>query len=284
MTRNETIIKRKPKRPVWMIILEIVMLVLCFFMLMPFIFAVMTSLKSPAEAALLNFTLPTELHFENYLTAIERGNIGNAFVLSCIVTFSTVGLTVVISSMAAYVINRKINILTRFWYVFFVLGLIPPAFPIPTVKLMQVLGLEGNPLGLIFFYAAICIPFSVFLITGFLRGVPRELDEAAFIDGCSAWQVFWRVIFPTIKPVIFTNIIFVFMWVWNDFMWPLYILAGGANNSTLPLSVFEFVSQYSTKWHLVYADLVIVSLPVIVIYMVARKYIIEGMVAGAVKG
>jgi raffinose/stachyose/melibiose transport system permease protein len=132
-------------------------------------------------------------------------------------------------------------------------------------------------------YIALYLPFSTMLFTSFIKGIPRELDEAAVIDGTKGLRLFFHVIMPLLKPVTATTGVLTFMWVWNDLQYPIYLL-NSSSKWTLPLSVFNFFGQYQRSWNLVCADMVIVTIPVIILYAAAQKYIISGMTAGAVKG
>ena len=145
------------------------------------------------------------------------------------------------------------------------------------------LGLYGEKIGLVFVYAAIYLPFSVMLYSSFIKTLPVELDEAGVIDGTTGFNLFWRIIFPLLRPATMTVGVLAFMWVWNDFQYPLYLL-NSSGKWTLPLSVYSFYGQYSRSWNLVCADMVIVSIPVVLIYIFAQRYIVSGMTAGAVKG
>jgi raffinose/stachyose/melibiose transport system permease protein len=161
-------------------------------------------------------------------------------------------------------------------------GIIAPIAILPTVQLFRYLNIYGSKISLIFLYASIYLPFSTMLFSSFIKSIPQELDEAAVMDGAARYELFFRVIFPLLKPVTATTGILAFMWVWNDFQYPLYFL-NSSTKWTLPLSVYNFYGQYSRSWNLVCADMVLVSLPVILVYIVAQKYIIAGMTAGAVK-
>ena len=262
--------------------IEVILLVVCVFILLPFIFALLNSFKSPAEAANLNFALPQEWKFENYLTVLKEAKIINGFLNSCLITIVSVVITLAFASLASFVLGRKNTRGNRIIYTVFVAGLIPPPFAITTIKVMQVLGLSGQYSGLILFYCAIYMPFTVFLISGFIKTIPKQLDEAAMIDGCGPIRFFFSIILPLLKPVIATASIFCFMFIWNDFTWPLYML-NDSSKWTIPLTVYNFISKYNTQWQLVFVDLIIAALPVLLLYFSAQRYIVDGMTAGAVK-
>ncbi|MDI4645119.1 carbohydrate ABC transporter permease [Cohnella hashimotonis] len=154
---------------------------------------------------------------------------------------------------------------------------------IPSIKLLKSLHISGEFIGLILFLTALYLPLTIFIMSGFVRTLPRELDEAATIDGASGFYTFNRVIFPLLKPSIATVTIFVSIYAWNDFANTLYIISD-SNKWTLPFSVYNFVSQYGTEWQFVFADLLSVMLPILIVYLFLQRYIIEGMMAGSVKG
>ena len=154
---------------------------------------------------------------------------------------------------------------------------------VPTIKLLQVLGIHGTYLGIILFYSGVFLPFAVLLISGFVKSVPREIDESAMIDGCRPFHIFVRIVFPLLKPVFATSFVLTFMYVWNDFKYPLYLLRT-SRMWTLQMSVFNFTSAYGNLWNYVFADLIMASLPVIIVYFLAQNFVISGLTAGAIKG
>ena len=163
------------------------------------------------------------------------------------------------------------------------LGIIAPFAALPTIQLLQQLGMYGSRIGLCMVYASLYMPFTTMMFCGFIKGIPRELDEAAVMDGAVAGRLFLKVILPLLKPVLATTGVLNFMWVWNELQIPLYLL-NSSSKWTLPLSVYNFYGQFSRSWNLVCADVVLVSLPVILVYIFAQKWVIAGMTAGAVKG
>lgn len=265
------------------VLLAVVLWIISIVVLVPFWMMFIGSVKDARESAVPGIGLPSTWHFENYAIVFQRGEIGRALSNSILITAFSVVLTVVVSAAAALYLARVNTRVTRFIYNSFSIGLIAPLSMIPTIKLMQFLHIQNTFASVILLMCALNIPLTVFLCTGFVKSIPRELDEASALDGCTSVGLLRRVIFPLMVPVVMTSAIIVFMGVWNSFMIPLYFL----NNSskwTLPLTVYNFFGQYSHDWNLVFADLVITSLPVIAFYLAAQRYIISGMTAGAVKG
>jgi raffinose/stachyose/melibiose transport system permease protein len=187
------------------------------------------------------------------------------------------------AAMAAHVLSRNPTRLNRFLYFFLIMGIALPINFFTLIKMMQITHLINTKAGIIILYATTQIPFSVFLIYGFIDSVPRELDEAAIIDGCGPLQLFFRIILPLLTPVLVTAGILNFLGVWNDFLLPLYFL----NNSAhwpMTLAVYNFFGQYQADWNLVSADILLTILPVIAIYLFGQRFILSGLSSGAVKG
>jgi raffinose/stachyose/melibiose transport system permease protein len=252
--------------------------------LIPLYFALVNSFKVEAEANLLRASLPKRWAIlENYLEVIERGNIFVAFKSSMIVTFATVVLAIIFASMAAFVMERKKTKMSGLLDFFILMGIIVPPSIVPTFFLLKLLALHGTYQGVILIYIALYTPVSIILYKGYFKTVPREIDEAAIIDGCNFTQLYWRVVFPLLKPVSSTVFIIIFMSVWNDFTIALYFL-NTPNRFTLPLTVYFFFGQYFNSWNLVFADVILIALPVVAVYFFAQKSIIAGMTAGAIKG
>ena len=154
---------------------------------------------------------------------------------------------------------------------------------IALIQVLQKLHLMDNYIGLILVYASMFIPQSVFMVHGFVSTVPKDMDEAGIVDGCTPWQLFLKIMFPLLKPILVTLFITQFVFVWNDFQMPLYLIQS-SKNWTIVLGVYNFLGQYNSQWNMVCAYILLSSLPVILVYLAGQKYIIDGMVAGAVKG
>ena len=163
------------------------------------------------------------------------------------------------------------------------LGLILPPALVPTIYVLQWTGLFKTLLGLILVEVALLLPFSVLIFRAFVSAIPRELDEAAIIDGASPWALFCRVIFPLLRPAIITVIVVASVAVYNDFVNPLYFLPGD-ENATVQLTLFNFQSQFNTRWNLLFADVLLITIPPLIMFIFFQRQIVSGMTAGAVKG
>lgn len=265
------------------ILTEVVMVILSLIIIMPLYFALLNSLKSPSEAAQLNFAFPEKLQFKNFLTVFKEADILGGLKNSLIVTIATVFIEVTFSALAAFIIHRRCTKVTKAAYNYIICGLIPSGFIITTVFLVSKIGLYGTFAGLILVNVASNVPMAVFLFTGFMNTVPREIDESGILDGCNLNNLFFRIIFPQLLPIIATASIVIAIGVWNDFMGPLLYLKS-SKQYTLPMMVYSFNSMYNTQWELVFAVLIVICLPILLAYFFAQKYIVSGMTAGAVKG
>ncbi|MBK8022622.1 MAG: carbohydrate ABC transporter permease [Chloroflexi bacterium] len=255
----------------------------CLLVIAPVYLVVVNSFKESAQARTMSAALPDSIHFENYLTVIERGKLARSFVNSMLYATSATIISIVLASMAAYILARNRSTLNRFVYFFVVMGIAMPLNFFTLTKVMQLTSLINTQAGIIILYAATQIPFNVFLIYGFVDAIPRELDEAAIIDGCGPFRLFFSVIFPLLLPVVVTAGVLNFVGIWNDFLLPLYYL----NNSAywpMTLAVYNFFGQFQQDWNLVSADIVLTVLPVLVIYLVGQRFILSGLTTGAVKG
>jgi len=258
-------------------------------MMIPLLLVLINSLKDKYQASSMGLDLPRSLHFENFLVVIEQGKLIRSFFNSMLYSGFAIVLGILLTSMAAYVLARNRTKLNRFLYFFMVLGIAMPINYVTLTKVMQFTHLNNTQIGLCLLYTATSIPFSIFLAYGFMGTIPRELDEAGIIDGCSPINLFFSVIFPLLKPVVVTMGVLNFMGVWNDFINPLYF-ANDASKWPMTLAVYNFFSMFSSSmselsgWNFVSADIVLTSLPVIIIYILGQKYIISGMTAGSVKG
>lgn len=222
---------------------------------------------------------------DNFVNAWTQSSLPGAIVTSLIVTSVSCLVVIAIATMAAYPLARSTARLSNATFYVFLVGLLLP-FQLALLPLyfqMRDLGLLGSIWALVVVYAGVQMPFSIFLITTFLRSaVPLDYEEAARIDGCSHIGVFWHIIVPLLRPVLGTCLILNGVSVWNDFFTPLIYLAG-SNQVTIPMAIFQFVGRYASNWPLIFASLIISMIPVLVLYLVFQRYVIQGF-AGGLKG
>ncbi len=250
--------------------------------LVPLLIVLFASLKTEAEAATMSLTLPTSIQWSNYAEAIERGGLVRAFLNSLLLASVSATVCVLVSSMAAFVLARNPTRFNNVVLDYIFLGLIAPLNYITTIKVFQVLGIMNSYQGVILLYIALGIPFAVFAFYGYMHSIPRELDEAAVIDGSGPWQLFSRVIFPLLKPVSITVLVLNFMGAWNDFISPLYLLN---RQSTWPMvmSVYNFFGMHFNEWNMISAVILLSTLPILILYLLGQRYIVSGLTSGAVK-
>lgn len=251
--------------------------------LVPFAMILVNSFKSARESALFNLALPAELLWKNYSFVLSKPAVIRGFTNTLLIGVFAVVVTNVAASMAAFVIQRRGGALAKAMYYVFLLGLVIPISIIPTIRLMMATHLHNTFPGIILYFVSTNLPFSIFLLTGFMGTVPRELDEAAMLEGCGHFRMFFQVIVPLIKTVLVTTTIVVAIAVWDDFMGPFYLISD-FKKWTIVLNIYSFVSQYETNWGVVFAFLVLVMAPIMLLYFALQRYIISGLTAGSVKG
>ncbi|MBB6634452.1 carbohydrate ABC transporter permease [Cohnella thailandensis] len=264
-------------------LVELIMILASLLVLLPILVMLLGSFKTSAEVLDFSLSLPKEWMFSNYKLVYEEGDLLRAFLNGILITGISSVVNIVTTSAASFVLVRRESRLSNFLYLFFFMGLIAPMSTITTIRVVQWMGFYGSVTSVILIYAALNTAFSVFLYNGFIKSIPKVLDEVAFLEGAGMFSVFFRIIIPLIVPVNATVAIMVFMSVWNDITIPLYFLTD-SSDWTMPLSVYNFYGKFSRDWNLIFADLVLTSLPVFILYLFAQKYIVGGLTAGAVKG
>lgn len=265
------------------IILSVVMLCLSLIIIVPLLIMLLGSVKNPTEAQQFSLALPTEWCFNNYSHVIKSGGIARAMMNSCIITLSVTVLVIIFGGLCAFVVSRRQSRYTNAVYYIFLVGMVSPLQVVTTFGLLKLLNLTGTYFGVIMIITAVQLPWTMFTLTGFIKNVPKDLDEAAFIDGASPLRMFFVIILPLLKPILATAIVSTAMGAWNEFMIPLYFF-NTSDKWTMPLTVYNFFGQYQSNWNYVFADLVLTALPITILYLYCQKYVISGMTAGAVKG
>ncbi|ALB47910.2 carbohydrate ABC transporter permease [Clostridium beijerinckii] len=271
------------KKSIGSVIANIVTIFISLLVLIPIVVLFLNSFKSQGESNKMSLSLPKEWIFANYKTVIEQGKLVSSFLNSLLYATCSVLIIVIVVAAAAFVIARNRKGINNFIYYFILSGIAIPINNVALMKVLQALNLVNTRLGIILVYAAINIPLSLFLSYGFISTIPREIDEAAVIDGCGPIRLFIKIILPLLKPIISTLFVLNFMAVWNDFTMPLYYL----NNSAkwpMTLAVYNFFGAFENSWNLVSADIILTLLPVLIIFILGQKYIVGGVSAGSVKG
>ena len=252
----------------------------------PFIFIFLTASKPRPEAALFEFSWPSQFQLlQNLRDVMMFGDyrMFRALWNSTLLTVGSVTLIVLLSAMVAFVMQRRADRTASVASSIMLAGLIIPPAVVPTIFLLQWLGIYKTLFGLIMVEVAFTMPFATLIFRAFMANIPRELDEAAIIDGASPFHVFFSIILPLLQPAIITVIVTSSVGIYNDFTGPLYFLPGN-ENVTAQLTLFSFISQFSSQWNLLFADVVIITIPPLIMFMFFQRQIVSGMTAGAIKG
>lgn len=261
------------------------MILAVIFCLAPFYISIVYSFKTKREIALTGVEFPRIFHLDNYAEAVRVSNFLNAFKNSLIVTVCMVIVVIVVCSMAAYVISRVNSRFFKTIYYIFLAAIMMPfqVIMLPLYINLYDLGLMNTLFGMILTMSGISIPYTVFIYTGFIKTVPRSMEEAAYVDGAGKFRAYWQIVFPLLKPINFTALIINALSSWNNFMLPL-IIAQKEEVRTLPLSQFFFFGQHSSEINLAFAAFTLSMIPIIILYLIMQKYIVAGITSGAVKG
>ncbi|RGS37226.1 carbohydrate ABC transporter permease [Roseburia hominis] len=274
------------KKRVGTIIKYIALIVVAVIQIFPLYWLITFSLKSNVEIFGDNVIgLPQHWRFENYTEALTKSSLIRYFFNSVFYSAVTVLVAGLLSAMAAYAIARMYWKKRNTVFTIFSVGIMIPAQAalLPLFQLLDKIGLKGGYLGLLIPYIAGAIPMSVMILTGFYKGIPKEIEEAACIDGCGLWRCFFSIITPIVKPALATASIFTFLGTWNELMLANTFVDKDVYR-TLPVGIMSFAGQYSTDWGLIGAGMVIATLPTILIYFLLSNQVQESLVAGAVKG
>lgn len=270
------------RRGVWLGLAAILVSAVVF--LVPFAFIALTAVKTTQEAALRDFSWPSEWAIvENFVTVLETRDymLIIAFINSTVLTVFSVALLVVLGAMAAFVLQRRASRWNGLINFLVLSGLIVPPAVVPTIWMLDLLGLFDNILGLILIEVAFGLSFAILLFRAFIATIPRELDEAAILDGASPTGLFFRVIFPLLRSVAVTVIVVQSVVIFNDFQNPLYFLPG---NPTVQLTLYNFQSQFNLQYNLLFMNILLITIPPLIMFLFFNRRIVAGLTAGSIKG
>ena len=279
---KEQYLKLTPKT----ILLYLVIILFCVIVISPLVIVFSSSLRSPE-----NQTSPLALFIEftgaSYVRAFSNMNYPAELLNSIMTTAGSVLIIVIFSTMAAYPIGRIKTKLARFLYFFFISSLIIPSqmVIVPIAQTLNRLGVPNTRFTPMIMFITCSLPFSVFLFSGFMKGVPVEIEESAYIDGASLGKRFWSVVFPLLQPAIVSCVITQGLWIWNDYFYPMVFITKKAQYS-LPVGMLQFLGdkENPAQWNILFAACVLCALPLIVIFLALQKQFVNGIAAGAVKG
>lgn len=268
----------RPVQPIAAILLVIILLGV------PFAMVVITAGKTQGEALTPNLSLPSSWHFlQNFAQVFDEGRILPAFFGSLLIMVPSVAIVLILGSMASWILARRKTRSVSFIYALAISGIVLPPAVVTIVLLLRQLGLAGTAIGMICVYAGMYMSTVIFFVTGFIRTIPPELEEAARIDGASPFRVFTRVILPLLSPTLATATILICLYIWNDVFYALFVVGGRLD--TLPLNLYQVASSglYLQNWNLIFAYIILMSLPLLVTFVVLQRKIISGITSGAVK-
>ncbi|GKX29797.1 sugar ABC transporter permease [Vallitalea longa] len=272
------------------LIIEVLALLLGIVYLLPVYIMIVNAFKDRAQMYDNVLALPDKFDFVFFKRAIEKMDYIKAFSNSLLIAVLSIGFIIILASMTAWMLVRTKHIISKIIFFTFIATMLIP-FQAVMMPLMQFMGfiskntifqMLNTRFGLIYMYIGFGTSMAVFLFHGFIKGIPISLEEAATIDGCNKWKIFWNIIFPILKPTTVTVIILDLIWIWNDFLLPSLILSSKSLR-TIPLSTFYFFGEFTIQWNMAMAGLVLTIIPVIIFYIFAQKHIIQGVTAGAVK-
>lgn len=250
----------------------------------PLWIAVVTAGKTQAEALNPDLTLPTRWQLWENVTAVwEQGRLPSAFLGSLLIMVPAVLAVLTLGSLASWVLARRSGRAVAILYALAISGIVLPPAVVTIVLLLRQLGLAGTAIGMIGVYTGMYLSTVIFFVTGFVRTIPHELEEAARVDGASPVRVFGTIILPLLVPTIATATILICLYIWNDVFYAFFVVGGRLD--TLPLNLFQVASAglYLNNWHLIFTYVVLMSLPLLVVFVVAQRKIISGITSGAVK-
>jgi raffinose/stachyose/melibiose transport system permease protein len=275
---------RKPRKNYLLSAVAILVSLVVF--VVPFAFILLTAVKDRQQASLLDFSWPHQFQFvQNFIDVVQARDymLIIAYINSTILTVTSVAIVVVLAAMVAFVSQRRAGRWSGLVNVLVLAGLIIPPAVVPTIWMLQRLGLFRTMPGLILIEVAFGLPFCVLLFRAFIATIPRELDEAAIIDGAGPLRLFFRVVFPLLRSVMVTVIVVQSVFVFNDFVNPLYFLPGD-ENATVQLTLYNFSSQFTTQYNLLFMNILLITVPPLIMFLFFNRQIVAGMTAGAVKG
>ncbi len=266
------------------VILYTVSFVFLFIFIYPLYFVIISSLKTNSEIFISPFSLPASLHFDNFVKAIKIGNIGRQFLNSMFLALTTLALTAIVACMVSFAISRLRFKGQGAVRVYFVMGMMVPiqSIIVPLAWAINNFNIRDNYLLLILLFTASHMPLATFIITGSMNSLPSSLEEAAIIDGCSIYKLFYKIVIPLVKPAIATVGIFVFMYTWNDLLVSM-VFIGKANLRTISVGLLNFVGARKSDYGALMAAIFIAILPPLSMYLVLQENVVKGLTSGANK-
>ncbi len=247
---------------------------------------VVNSFKTQAESSKSFLTLPEGFHIQNYIEVFHRSGFTQAVFNTAFFTLISIAVVTVFVPAVSYAVNQTMTLKTSKFTLYYITAAMFVPFQVvalPLSMFMKSLGLS-NRLSIIIIFITYPLIQGVYLCNGYIRTIPRELAESAYVEGAGTWKTFFTVVFPIMKPMTATIVITNFLWMWNEFLISLMILGADKDTQTLPLFIYSFKGQYSIEYNLLFAAIVLSSIPLTVMYVFLQKYIVAGLAGGALKG
>ncbi|WP_139997085.1 carbohydrate ABC transporter permease [Paenibacillus paridis] len=275
---------KKEIKPMDVITFVITLLIAVVFAF-PIYFNIMSAFKSNAEIMKDAISFPKELYLESFKYLLTETKYPEAMLNSTILTVSSIAVMVLVIPMAAYAIERTNSKWTNAAFTYFLFGMMIPfqVYMIPLFKQLKLIGLFGTLTGPVLLYISGSIGFGVLLYTSFLKGIPREIEESAEIDGCSRTGIFWKIVFPLLGPVTASMVVLQGLGIWNDFLMPMMVLPAG-QAKTMIVELFYYVGEFSSRWDMIFAGTTMSLIPVLIAFLSLQKYFVKGVSSGAIKG
>lgn len=251
----------------------------------PIFFNLMSAFKSNAEIMRDALAFPKGLYLESFKYLLTETEYPRAILNSLILTVVSIAMQVLVIPMAGYAIERRNTKWTNFIFLYFLAGMMIPfqAYMIPLFKELRMLGLYGSLAGPIMVYIAGAVGFGCLLYTSFVKGIPKEIEEAAEIDGCSRYGIFWRIVFPLLGPVTASMVVLNGLGIWNDFLMPMLVLPSG-EPKTMVVEIYRYIGEFSSRWDMIFAGTAMSVVPVLIAFIFLQKYFVKGIASGATKG
>lgn len=279
--------RRRPVRRSEVLRVVVLLVIALPWVLVPMWLLLVNSVKPYSEASTLGLGLPHEWRFDNFAVVAEKGNYLAALLNSLLIAVPTLACVLLFGSMAAWAYARSRRVSMKVAYNLCVLSVLLPPAILPTIYELQVLQIDGTRLGYFLVMVGTRLGVVVFLATGFIRAMSPEIEEAAAIDGASKPQIFRLLIIPALLPVLLVGGVILIITIWNEFLFALFLLRG-AGSATLPLGLFRFASASSEviafRWDLVFAHVILTSLPIVIVYLFVQRRLVQGLSEGAIKG
>lgn len=265
--------------------LFLITLLVALLFFFPILFNLMSAFKSNGEIMRDAIAFPTSLYLENFRYLLTETEFPRAILNSLILTAVSIVLQILIIPMAGYAIERRQAKWTNFVFLYFLAGMMIPfqAYMIPLFKELKMLGLYGSLAGPILIYVAGAVGFGCLLYTSFVKGIPKEIEEAAEIDGCGRYGIFWKIVFPLLGPVTASMVVLNGLGIWNDFLLPMLALPSG-EPKTMVVEIYRYIGEFSSRWDMIFAGTALSVIPVLIVFVFMQKYFVKGISSGATKG